>query len=541
MTTSSAIEFLVWTLIAASVIAVIANRLRIPYTVALVIGGLALGAIHFPIIETVLTHRPHWLTPDVVLIVFLPPLVFEGSLKMQVWHLRQNLVPILLMANLGVLAATLITGYAVHWESGIPIMAALAFGAITAATDPISVLAIFKDMAISKRLSVIVEGESLFNDGTAAVLFGIIVAGASSGQLSLGAGIRNFFVVVLGGVAVGLLFGYLVSKITERIDEPQVEITLTTVLAYGSYLAADSLHVSGVIATVTAGLMIGNFAAKVGMRPHTRVSLWSFWEYASFVINSIVFLLIGLQVHVGEMFDAWRTILLAVGAVLLGRMLSVYGLTPVSNLLTEKVPRQWQHVLVLGGLRGSLSLALAMSLGLEFPFRSQILAMTFGVVAFTIIVQGLAIKPALRFLGVAVSKEDEYGRARVRQIALSAALGELNDLLSNNLVSPPVYERLRGEVQDKLEEVKEEVVDLFTKDERRGEAEFLLAKKRLIAAEKSSIEQALHEGLISQGTATRMIDEADSQLDELMKEEEELASGREPAPAAKAEEGGKPK
>ena len=183
MTTNTAIEFLVWTLIAASLIAVLAARLRIPYTVALVIGGLALGAVHFPIIDTFLEHRPHWLTPEVVLVVFLPPLLFEGSLKMQARHLRQNLIPILIMATLGVLTATFITGYAVHWESGIPIMAALTFGAITAATDPISVLAIFKDMAVSKRLSVLMEGESLLNDGAAAVLFGIIAGAVSSGRL----------------------------------------------------------------------------------------------------------------------------------------------------------------------------------------------------------------------------------------------------------------------------------------------------------------------------------------------------------------------
>jgi CPA1 family monovalent cation:H+ antiporter len=529
MTTSTAIEFLVWTLIAASLIAVVANRLRVPYTVALVIGGLALGAIHFPIIDIVLAHQPHWLTPDVVLIVFLPPLVFEGSLKMQVWHLRQNLVPIVLMASLGVLAATLITGYAVHWESGIPIMAALTFGAITAATDPISVLAIFKDLPVSKRLSVIVEGESLFNDGTAAVMFGIIVAAASSGQMSIGAGIRDFFVVVLGGAAVGLLFGYAVSKVTERIDEPRIEITLTTVLAYGAYLAADALHVSGVIATVAAGLMVGNFAARVGMRPHTRVSLWSFWEYAAFVINSIVFLLIGLQVHVGEMLAAGSTILLAVGAVLLGRILSVYGLTPLSNLLTEKIPHRWQTVLVLGGMRGSLSLALAMSLALGFPYRSQILAMTFGVVAFTIIVQGLAIKPALRLLGIVAAVDDEYAQARARQIALSASLAELNELFAKNLVSPPVYDTLRREVVTQLEGVKSEVARLFTKDETRGEAEFLLAKKHLISAEKSSIEQSLHEGLISQAAATSLIDEADNQLDQLFQRD---AAPQPPPPAA---------
>jgi monovalent cation:H+ antiporter, CPA1 family len=169
MSTNFAVEFLIWILIAASVIGVLAARLRIPYTVALVLGGLALGSIsvHLPIAATLVNHRPDWLTPDVTLVVFLPALLFEGSLKIQLRHLRDNALPILLLATIGVLAATLVTGFAAHWALGLPILVALVFGAITAATDPISVLSIFKEMAVPQRLSITVEGESLFNDGTA--------------------------------------------------------------------------------------------------------------------------------------------------------------------------------------------------------------------------------------------------------------------------------------------------------------------------------------------------------------------------------------
>jgi CPA1 family monovalent cation:H+ antiporter len=178
MTPNYAVEFLIWTLIAASIIAVLAARLRIPYTVALVLGGLALGSVHLPILDELTSQRPDWLTPNVALIIFLPALLFEGSIKLQARHLRQNLVPILLFANVGVIVATFIAGFAVHWAEGLPILTALVFGSIVSATDPISVLAIFRAMSITKRLSVIVEGESLLNDGTAAVLFGILLAGA---------------------------------------------------------------------------------------------------------------------------------------------------------------------------------------------------------------------------------------------------------------------------------------------------------------------------------------------------------------------------
>ena len=362
MTTNFAVEFLMWLLIAASIIAVLAARLRIPYTVALVLGGLVLGSVHLPILESLISHKPDWLMPGVTLVVFLPPLLFEGSLKLQFRHLRENARPIVLLATIGVLAATLITGFAAHWVLGFPILVGLVFGAITAATDPISVLSIFKEAAVSKKLSTIVEGESLFNDGTAAVLYGILVAGVATGTLGIWSGVQKFCLDVLGGVAVGLAMGYLFSKLTEKIDEPRIEITLTTILAYGSYLVAQSLHLSGVIATVTAGLMVGNLGAKVGMSARTRLALWSFWEYFSFVINSLVFLLIGLEVRVGSLLHAWYATVLAIGTVILGRILSVYGLVPDQQSVRRKSAHE---MAACAGWRGYSRCSFA-GLGAEF-------------------------------------------------------------------------------------------------------------------------------------------------------------------------------
>jgi len=515
MQTHLAVEFIIWLMVAASFIAVVAARLRIPYTVALVLGGLALGMVHTPFLQSVTGQRPDWLTPSVTLIIFLPPLLFEGSVKIQFRHLRENAIPILLLANIGVLVATAITGFVLHWEVGVPLLIALLFGSIISATDPISVLSIFKSMAVSQRLSIIVEGESLFNDGTAAVLFAILLAGIETGNLNIRTGIEEFLVVVLGGAAVGLAFGYVISKITQRIDEPRIEITLTTILAYSSYLAADSLHLSGVIATVAAGLTIGNFGARVGMSPRTRVAMWSFWEYLSFVINSIVFLLIGLEVRVSDILHTWHATLLAIGAVLLGRAISVYAVAPINNIFAEKIPKRWQHVLVWGGMHGALSLALALSLAPTFPYREQILTMTFGAVAFTIIVQGLTIKPLLRALRLSTSKEDDYERARVRQIALAAAQRELDSMFRSHLVSRPVYERYREEIEAQLKKAETEVAEIYGKNEARAAEEVRLAKVRLVAAEKSSIEEAVHDGLISAQSASDMINAADRALDSL--------------------------
>ncbi|HYY72947.1 MAG TPA: Na+/H+ antiporter [Candidatus Bathyarchaeia archaeon] len=516
MTASSTIEFLMWLLIAASIIALIAIRSRVPYMVALVLGGLLLGTVRLPIVETIYqVQRPEWLTPDVILIFFLPALLFEGSLKINLRQLIENLVTILILATVGVVVATLVTGYLVCWLVGLPLLTALLFGALISATDPIAVLAIAKEMAVSKRLTLILEGESLFNDGTAVVLFQILLAAVVTKNLSLTTGVGHFLQSVLGGAMIGVVLGYLAGKITTRIDEPQIEITLTTIVAYGSYLLAHHFHVSGVIATVVAGLIVGNLGTR-GMSPRTRVALWSFWEYASFVINSILFLLMGMKVRVADLIHEWHTVALAVCAMLLGRVLAVYGLTGLTNLFSQKINLLWQHVLVWGGLHGALSLALALSLSPAFEHRERVLTFTFGVVAFSMVVQGLSIKPLIRILGISTTKEDEGDRIRAQQIAVSSARSELDEMLKAHLLSAPGYEKLRREFDERLLTLSEQISEIYSKDSGRVESEMQTAKTRLLAAGKSAIEEAVRDGLISPQTGAKTADAIDSQLDELI-------------------------
>jgi CPA1 family monovalent cation:H+ antiporter len=512
MTPSTTIQFLVWLLLAASIIAVVAARLRIPYTVALVVGGLVLGSFHLPIVHTLFANSPDWLTPDVSLVIFLPALLFEGSLKIQLRQLRENVIPICLLATVGILAATLISGFVVHWALGIPVLIALVFGAIVSATDPISVLAIFKHMAVDKRLTIIVEGESLFNDGTAVVLYGILVGAVASSRLNILTGIRDFSVAVAGGAAVGVILGFACSRLTQRLDDPEIEITLTTIAAYGSYLLAQSLHLSGVIATVAAGLMIGNFGVRKGMSWRTRIALWSFWEYASFLINSILFLLIGLQVRVGDLFHMWKATLLTIAAVLAGRVLTVYGIVPVSNLFSAKIPFRWQHVMVWGGMRGALALALVLSIGKSFPYRSQLLTLTFGVVAFTIVVQGITMTPLIRWLGIAKASDDDYSRARVRQVAIASATSELESMANRQLISRQVDVQLREELDARLKNANMAVDSILGDNQDRLSEEFQVARARLSNAEKGAIEQAMQDGWISANTAAKMLEEADLRL-----------------------------
>jgi CPA1 family monovalent cation:H+ antiporter len=256
MTANSSVEFLIWLLIAASVIAVIAKRIRIPYTVALVLGGLLLSVVRLPALAPLHQgNRPDWLTPDVILTLFLPALLFEGSLKIDLRHITTDIVPLLLLANLGVLIATLVTGFVIYYAVGISLIVALLFGSMVSATDPISVLSIFKEVAVDERLSVLVEGENLLNDGTAVALFQILLASAVGGG-GLVWRAKQFLLSVVGGALLGLGLGYIVSTLTKRIDDAQIEITFTTILAYGTFLLARHLHLSGVIATVAAGLVI---------------------------------------------------------------------------------------------------------------------------------------------------------------------------------------------------------------------------------------------------------------------------------------------
>jgi len=518
MTSQFSIEFLIGLMI-ASVVAMIAMRLRIPYMVALVLGGLALGSLSHPLLNRFYAgQRPDWLTPEVILFLFLPALLFEGSLRINFRQFRQNLVPILLLADLGTLLAAFLTSYVLHWMMGLSILTALLFGSAISATDPISVLSVFKDMAVTKRLTLLVEAESLLNDGTAAVLFQIFVAAILSGETHIATGILRFFLAILGGGAIGFGLSYLLTAITSRIDDPQIEITLTTILAYGSYLIASRLHLSGVIAAVVAGITVGNMTAKTGMSARTRLALWSFWEYAAFVINSLVFLLIGIEVRFSELIQRWPEILLAVVAVLLGRMLCVYGVVPIANRFAEKISLRWQHVLVWGGLHGSLSLALVLSLDRGFPDRGRILALTFGVVAFSIVVQGLTIKPLVRSLKIVPPEEDAYAVARVEQIAISDARAELEDLLKTHVVTHIVYEVLRRELENRLHRVNTEMDEVYSKKSSRKEAEMLTARVRLLAAERSSIEQAMHDGLITPQAAAKIIDSANRELDKLRSE-----------------------
>ncbi len=395
--THLAISALILLLLIASGVAMI--TMPVPYTVALVIVGLVTSQVHFlPTIH---------ISPDLILLIFLPALLFEASWNLDLRSLGDNFFPILLLSVAGVVMSVGIIGAILHYGVGLGWPLALLFGAIVSATDPISVLALFRKVGAPKRLAVIIEGESLFNDGTAAVMFRIltgIVIGttttASSKGILVVSSLGRFLLACFGGLIIGAAVGFVSSSITAFFDDHLLEITLTTISAYGSFILAETIGVSPVIAVVVAGIIIGNYGRKKGMSSNTQVAVDSFWEYAAFVVNSLVFLLIGLEVRLAFLAQYITVIIWAILAMTIARAVSLYGLVQISNFFSKPVPGRWQHIFFWGGLRGALSIALVLSLPLNIPARVELVAMTFGAVTFSLLVQGLTVSPLLRLLRI---------------------------------------------------------------------------------------------------------------------------------------------
>jgi monovalent cation:H+ antiporter, CPA1 family len=389
----------------AMAVALIARRVRLPYTVALVVVGLILGATH-------LTRAPQ-LTKELLYSAFLPGLLFEAAFHLQAKDFWRNKAAILTLAVPGVVLAIAVTApllawmpARLGWTSGLAWPAALVFAALIAATDPIAVVALFRVVGAPRRLSVVVDGESLVNDGTAVVLYTIAVGVASGTTSSLGGASLDFVRVVGLGVALGAALGFAISMLIARIDDPLVEITLTTIAAYGPFIVAEQLHASGVLATVTAGMLCGSYGAPRGMSPSTRLAVESFWQYVAFALNSMVFLLIGLDVRTAQIVQSWRSILLAYAVVMLTRAVVVFLTLAILRRTRERIEWTWGLVLTWGGLRGALSMVLALALAESFPDRWRVVHVTFGVVVLSILVNGLTVAPLLRKLGMMAPAPD---------------------------------------------------------------------------------------------------------------------------------------
>ncbi len=492
-------------LLIASLVAIAVRRLRIPYTVALVVVGLLL-TFQAPLQVN--------LTPELILALLVPPLAFEAAFHINLSDLRRGLPLILLLAIPGVILSTLLVGGAVSLVTPLTLPVALVFGALISATDPVAVVALFRALGAPRRLAMLVEGESLLNDGTAIVVFNIVLAIALSGSFSLMQGVVDFLRVAIGGLGVGVLLGWFVAQLIARIDDYLIETTLTTVLAFGAYLIAERLHFSGVLAVVAAGVINGSIGPQ-GMSPTTRIVLFNFWEYLAFLANSFVFLLIGLEIDLTRLAQHWQSIAAGVTAVLLTRGLLTYGLGWLSNRFWDVTPRRWLHVINWGGLRGAIALALALSLPAELGAgRDEIRVMAFGVVLFTLLVQSTTMRPLLRWLGITARDpvQTQYELGRSRLLAFRAAARHLDEMHQEGFLSEQAWETLRPELLGEAQGYGLALRELQRAHPELTAAELSDARRELLRAQRSALMTLRRDGVTSEEVFDALVAEIDLAL-----------------------------
>jgi CPA1 family monovalent cation:H+ antiporter len=375
----------------AAIVAMLARRLGLPYTVGLTLAGIGAALAHFSL------HVE--LTRELIFTALLPPLIFEAALQMRWQELHADAGVISTMATLGIVLAAAVTAAGLHWIAGWEWAPAVLLGLLISATDPVSVIATFKEAGVTGRLRLLVESESLLNDGTVAVLYGVALAAIAGGQVGVLDVAGRFIVTVAGALFCGALVGVAVMLLAGRTEDHLIEITLSTVAAYGSFLLAERLGCSGVLATMTTGILIGNMTLLGTFSARGREAVAAFWEYIGFVANSFIFLLIGVSLVAHHVLTVVVVAALAIVLVLVGRALAVYGCCGLFTRTRQRVSLKHQHLLVWGGLRGALALALALSLPADLPERDTAISVTFAVVAFSILGQGLTMAPLLRFCG----------------------------------------------------------------------------------------------------------------------------------------------
>jgi monovalent cation:H+ antiporter, CPA1 family len=389
--TLDVIKLLVGLLGLAGLVAIVARPLRLPYTVALVIAGLVVGGL-----ATMLGVPALDVTPELVLIVLLPGLVFEAAYRLRLDELRRWISGLALLAVPGVLISAVVVAVVLHFMTGLRADLAFLVGAMVSATDPAAVVATFKPLRVAPALATMVDGESLLNDGTGLVLFAIAVQAVVVPAEPIGASL-GFIGTVAISVAIGLVTGWLATRLISLIDDHLLELTVSVVLAYGSYLLADQFHLSGVLATVVAAIVLGNYGPGRSMTETGADAIDTVWEFLAFLLTAVVFLLIGLAIPPAGLVASIVPIAWAIVGILVGRALVVYGLLGgVSRLaplpgLAERLPSDWLHVLFWGGLRGAVAVAMALALPANLPQRDLLQEITFGVVLFTLLVQGTTV------------------------------------------------------------------------------------------------------------------------------------------------------
>lgn len=483
-------------LLVATAVALLSRQLGIPYVTGLVLAGLAI---------TDFLPEQFGLDSSLILNLFLPILLFEAAINTDISRLRTTVKPITLLAGPGVVIAAGVTAVILKFGLGLDWIPALLLGTILAITDTVSVIAVFKEVSVPSRLITIVEGESLFNDGVALVLFNLILISHTVGTVTLAEGVQTLVVVIAGGTLVGLVLGYLSAGLFARSDDNLSSILLSVALALGAYQIGHWLEVSGVVAVVVSGLMVGNVGLSQRVSASNRVTLYSFWEYAGFGVNTFIFLLIGVELQPTALWEILPAVLLAILAYQVGRLLAVYPLLAILRWFDRPVSLRWQHVLFLGNIKGSLSMALALSLPFTINGRTNLIAIVFGTVLLSLVIQGLSLPwvvKRLRLGGVSPSRQ-QTETLRAQLIAAKAAQDELDSMLKTGVLPKSIYEELRSIYQIQVARAERALRDLYDRwavevaTGQRDPSGLDAIRKRLLLVEKGALSEALRRGIVS--------------------------------------------
>lgn len=498
-------EALVALLLIAAAVAVLARRAGVPYTIGLVLVGLGVGLFsHVPTLS---------LSSDLVFYVFLPVLLFESAFDLEARYVLRDWRLILVLAVPGVLVAFALTASGVHLLGGTTWAVALLFGALIAATDPVSVLALFRRLGAPERLTTTVDAESLFNDGTAAVLFAIVLAAVVHGTpVSAVSAVGRFVWMSAGGLVVGLAVGYAAAAVLRLINDHPIEITITTIVAFGSFLLGQLLGMSGVVACVAAGLVIGSYGRRHSMGPVTRVTMETVWGYAAFVANSLIFLLIGLRIDLASIADDVGLVLVAFVVVVLARAVTIYGFAGLGRLFGKGFPAAWQHVLVWGGLRGTIALALVLTVPASVSDRDTLQVVTFGVVLLSLVGQGLTMPWLVRRLGLAGAEEPEAARRRAVLLdGFVAAHEELERLHEAGAVPRAERVQLERPVEEQEALLLEGLGD-EADEPAEGEEGRLVERIGALVAQRRRVDALRQAGVLADAAGAELVEEIDRRI-----------------------------
>jgi CPA1 family monovalent cation:H+ antiporter len=504
------VPVLIILLLVATGVALVSRRFGLPYVTGLVVAGLAIAEF--------LPQRVG-LDSSLIINLFLPILLFEAAINTDISRLRSTVKPIALLAGPGVVIASGVTALVLKFGLGLDWIPALLVGVILAITDTVSVIAVFKEISVPSRLITIVEGESLFNDGVALVLFSLILKVYTTGSLTIATGVRELVVVILGGSLIGLVLGYLGVMLYVQIEDSLSNILLTVAIALGAFQISQAIGVSGVVAVVVAGLVVGN-VELVSVSASSRVTILSFWEYAGFSVNTFIFLLIGLEIKLETLGRTLPAVLLAVLAYQIGRFLAVYPLLALVSSFDRPIPRRWQHVLFLGNIKGSLSMALALSLPAGLTGRAELVAIVFGAVLLSLLGQGVSLPWMVHRLQLGHTSEVQQWVESLQSqlITAKAAQDELDDLLKTGVLPKSIYEELRASYQVRIAAAERSLRDIYNRRPDKltsaaGRPNRLDSiRRRLLTAEKDALNAAQRKRILSEDVVRSRLQTIDQEL-----------------------------